>query len=90
MPRSRVSDASARRGRALGGALLAARRAKGISREAVSRAAGVSVETVRKIESGDTVTPEFFTVVSLARALEVNLDHLAGLEIPDDVSVSSP
>jgi DNA-binding XRE family transcriptional regulator len=83
MPRSRVSEMSARRGRDLGEALRTARSVRRISREAVSRAAGVSIETLRKIENGDTVTPEFFTVVSIARVLGLSLDQLANLATPD-------
>ena len=43
----------------------------------VAAASGVSVETLRKIETGRIVTPAFFTVVALARALELPLEALA-------------
>ena len=41
-------------------------------------AAGVPVETLRKIESGRTPTPAFFTIAALAAALGVPLEELAG------------
>jgi hypothetical protein len=34
------------------------------------------VETLRKIETGRIHTPAFFTVVALARALELSFDDL--------------
>jgi hypothetical protein len=37
----------------------------------------VSIETLRKIETGRIATPAFFTVVALARALELPLEALA-------------
>lgn len=43
----------------------------------VSAAAGVPVETLRKIETGRIVTPAFFTVAALARALDLELAALA-------------
>ncbi len=43
----------------------------------VAALSGVPIETLRKIETGRIVTPAFFTVVALARALEVPLDALA-------------
>jgi Helix-turn-helix domain len=43
----------------------------------VSAAAGIPVETLRKIETGRIVTPAFFTVVALARTLDLDLAALA-------------
>lgn len=63
------------RGRKLG-ALLRQRRGS-VSLGEVSMAAGISVETLRKIESGRIPTPAFFTVVALARVLDLSLDDLA-------------
>ncbi|HEX3333956.1 MAG TPA: helix-turn-helix transcriptional regulator [Acidimicrobiales bacterium] len=63
------------RGRHLGAVL---RRARGsMSLGEVAAAAGISVETLRKIETGRIPTPAFFTVVSLARVLELSLDDLS-------------
>ena len=48
----------------------------------VAGAAGVSAETLRKIETGRIPTPAFFTVASLATALGLSLDALAGAMVP--------
>jgi transcriptional regulator with XRE-family HTH domain len=45
----------------------------------VAARAGVSVETVRKIEHGRIPTPAFFTVVALARAVDLPIDELCRL-----------
>jgi transcriptional regulator with XRE-family HTH domain len=42
----------------------------------VAAAAGISVETLRKIEHGRVPTPAFFTVVAIARVLDVPLEAL--------------
>ena len=70
------------RGRRLG-ALL--RHARGPARLGeVATAAGISVETLRKIETGRIPTPAFFTVVALARVLELSLDEdLSPDSLPD-------
>jgi transcriptional regulator with XRE-family HTH domain len=44
----------------------------------VAAASGVPVETLRKIESGRTPTPAFFTVAALAYTLELSLEQVAG------------
>ncbi|MFC7479449.1 helix-turn-helix domain-containing protein [Luedemannella flava] len=68
------------RGLALGRAL---RRARGTRSGAdVALAAGISLDTLRKIERGAIATPAFFTVVALARVLELDLNDLAGLMDP--------
>jgi transcriptional regulator with XRE-family HTH domain len=43
----------------------------------VAAAAGISVETLRKIEHGRIPTPAFFTVVAIARVVDVSLETLA-------------
>ncbi len=63
------------RGRQLGSVLRQARGSAGLGEVAV--AAGISVETLRKIETGRIPTPAFFTVVALARALNLSLDDLS-------------
>jgi transcriptional regulator with XRE-family HTH domain len=68
------------RGRRLGSVL---RRQRGpASLGEVALAAGISVETLRKIETGRIPTPAFFTVVALARVLDLSLDELS-LVCPD-------
>lgn len=65
------------RGRLLGAALREARGTRTMVE--VAAAAGVSVETLRKIETGRSPSPEFFTVVRLGFALGLSLDRLAEL-----------
>jgi transcriptional regulator with XRE-family HTH domain len=48
-----------------------------LSAESLARSADISVETVRKIELGDVANPGFFTVVRIARAMDVDLDDFA-------------
>ncbi|MBQ0954222.1 helix-turn-helix domain-containing protein [Streptomyces sp. RK76] len=76
MPRRRLDADSQRRGQRLVSRLTHARRSSGRSAEAVARSAGISVETVRSIEKGRTITPEFFTVAALATELGLSLDEL--------------
>jgi transcriptional regulator with XRE-family HTH domain len=49
----------------------------------VAARAGISVETVRKIERGRVPTPAFFTVLALARAVDLSVADLCRLV--DDV-----
>jgi transcriptional regulator with XRE-family HTH domain len=75
MVRTPLSREQRDRGRALGRAL---QRARGEASAAdVARRAGISLDTLRKIERGAIVTPAFFTVAALARALGVDLAALA-------------
>jgi transcriptional regulator with XRE-family HTH domain len=75
MVRPMLTPEERERGRQLGAALRAARGAR--SMVEVAAISGVPIETLRKIETGRIVTPAFFTVVTLARALEVPLETLA-------------
>ena len=75
MVRPMLTPQERERGRRLGAALRAARSDR--SMVEVAAASGVPIETLRKIETGRIVTPAFFTVVTLARALDVPLDELA-------------
>jgi transcriptional regulator with XRE-family HTH domain len=74
MVRPPLSPEERERGRRLGGLLRAARGERPPAE--VAAASGVSLEALRKIESGRVPTPAFFTVVALARALDVPLDRL--------------
>jgi len=76
MTRRRLDTATQLRGQELASRLTQARRTSGRSAEAVARSAGISVETVRSIEKGRTITPEFFTVAALAMELGLSLDEL--------------
>jgi transcriptional regulator with XRE-family HTH domain len=69
------------RGRQLGSILRRARASASLGEVAV--AAGISVETLRKIETGRIPTPAFFTVVALARALNLSLDDISVDVLPD-------
>jgi transcriptional regulator with XRE-family HTH domain len=58
----------------LGRLLRRLREDAGWSREHLARRADISTETLRKIESGATTSPELFTVVALAEQLDTSLD----------------
>ncbi|WP_099024215.1 helix-turn-helix domain-containing protein [Mycolicibacterium palauense] len=49
----------------------------------VAEAASISPETLRKIETGRLVTPAFTTVAALAAVLDIALDDLARICLPD-------
>ncbi|HUD36391.1 MAG TPA: helix-turn-helix transcriptional regulator [Streptosporangiaceae bacterium] len=75
MVRPPLSPQDRLRGERLG---LMLRQARGQRSMAdVAAASGVPVETLRKIETGRIVTPAFFTVASLASALDLPLAQLA-------------
>jgi DNA-binding phage protein len=77
------------RGRALGAALRHARGRRTMVEVATS--AHISVETLRKIETGRSPSPEFFTVANICRALGITMEQLVPRS-PDagtDVSAAS-
>lgn len=80
MVRIPLSQAERDRGERLGQLLRAARGER--SMVDVALRAGISTETLRKIETGRIPTPAFFTVTALARALDLDLDQLAGATDP--------
>lgn len=69
-----LSEQDRERGLRLGEILRSARGDR--SMVEVAAQAGISVETLRKIETGRIPTPAFFTVVAIARAVDVSLDAL--------------
>ncbi len=74
MVRVPLSVAEIDRGRRLGQAL---REARGpLTMVEIAGRAGVSVETLRKIETGRSPSPEFFTIARLCSALRLPLDDL--------------
>lgn len=77
MSRPSLTSDERERGAALGRALAASREATGRSAEKVASDAGVSVETVRSIERGRIPNPGIFTVVAIARTLELDVGELA-------------
>jgi transcriptional regulator with XRE-family HTH domain len=85
MVRPMLTPTERERGRRLGAALRTARGDR--SMVEVAAASGVPIETLRKIETGRIVTPAFFTVAALAKALDVPLEALAS-EGRDDLAAA--
>lgn len=88
MVRVPLTNEQIERGRMLGKAL---RRARG-SRTMVEVAsvAGVSVEALRKIETGRSPSPEFFTVAQLCGALGISTEALVTAAVaPDETAIAS-
>ena len=69
-----LTEAERERGIRLGAILRDARGERPATE--VAAASGVPVDTLRKIESGRIPTPAFFTVVALARELDLPLERL--------------
>ena len=88
MVRTPLSPQERIRGERLGALLRSARGAR--SMVEVAALSGVPVETLRKIETGRVPTPAFFTVASLAYALDLDLAdivaHCAGGPSPKSAS----
>jgi transcriptional regulator with XRE-family HTH domain len=81
MVRSPLTPQQLAAGKRLGAHL---RQARGDRRPAdVAQAAAISPETLRKIETGRLATPAFATVAALAAVLEIPLEDLARLCVPD-------
>lgn len=82
MVRSPLTPQQRAVGQRLGARLRAAR---GDRKPAdVAHAASISPETLRKIETGRLATPAFTTVAALAAVLEIPLDDLAQICLPDN------
>ncbi len=58
--------------------LRALRVDRGLTQEQLAGNARVAVSTLRKIESGRVVEPGYFTMLSLAAALGIDLSELNG------------
>ena len=80
MVRPPLSQQDRERGIRLGERLRAARGER--TSVEVAQAAGVSVETLRKIEHGRVPTPAFFTVVAIARAVDLPVETLCEEPLP--------
>jgi transcriptional regulator with XRE-family HTH domain len=87
MVRPPLTPAERERGRRLGALIRAARGDR--SPAEIAALSGVSLEALRKIETGRVPTPAFFTVVALARALDVPLERFAGIDEPAEGSLAS-
>lgn len=78
-----------RRGQELGAALRVARGAR--TMVDVAQGAGVSVETLRKIETGRSPSPEFFTILRICAELGLSMDgfgKLSGEAVPESALAS--
>lgn len=81
MVRSPLTSQQRAAGRRLGAFL---REARGDRKPAeVADAASISPETLRKIETGRLATPAFTTVAALAVVLQIPLDELARICLPE-------
>ncbi|MFT2817762.1 helix-turn-helix domain-containing protein [Leifsonia sp. A12D58] len=87
MVRVPLTAAEIRRGQDLGAALRAARGLR--TMVAVSSRASVSVETLRKIETGRSPSPEFFTIVRICSALGITLDELLLFSVDNEVEAAA-
>jgi transcriptional regulator with XRE-family HTH domain len=76
MVRAPLTPEERLRGERLGALLRSARGTRPMAE--IAELSGVPVETLRKIETGRIPTPAFFTVASLAFALGLTLDQVAG------------
>jgi DNA-binding XRE family transcriptional regulator len=80
MVRPPLSPQDRERGIRLGERLRAARGER--TSVEVAQAAGISVETLRKIEHGRVPTPAFFTVVAIARVVDLPVESLCEESLP--------
>jgi transcriptional regulator with XRE-family HTH domain len=74
MVRPPLSPEERARGERLGTLLRGARGARSMTE--IAAASGVPVETLRKIETGRTATPAFFTVAALAASVGLALEDV--------------
>lgn len=73
---SRHSERPQDHARALAQRVRALREGRGWSRERLAKEAGIAVGTLARLESEGAIQPGFFTVGSVAEALEISLDEL--------------
>jgi transcriptional regulator with XRE-family HTH domain len=86
MVRAPLTPQERLRGERLGALLRSARGARSMSE--IAALSGVPVETLRKIETGRIPTPAFFTIASLAVALDLTLEQIASHCMPPRSSAS--
>lgn len=67
----------------LGVAIRRLREAKGVTLEVLGKRCGISHAGLSKIERGETKEPAFETIVKVAKALNVPLDHLVQMAESD-------
>jgi transcriptional regulator with XRE-family HTH domain len=63
----------------LGKKIREARTKKGLSQQQLAAEASVAIGTVRALEGARSVDPSFFTVTSIAKALDLDVTGLAKL-----------
>ncbi|MGE2835397.1 helix-turn-helix domain-containing protein [Mycobacterium sp. SMC-4] len=81
MVRSPLTPQQLAAGKRLGACLRQARGDRTLVE--VAQAAGISPETLRKIETGRLATPAFATVAALALVLDLALDELVRICLPE-------
>jgi transcriptional regulator with XRE-family HTH domain len=81
MVRSPLTPEQLAAGKRLGAYLRHARGDRKLA--VVAQAAAISPETLRKIETGRLATPAFTTVAALAVVLDVPLEELARICLPE-------
>lgn len=74
----------------LGEAIRRIRESKRITLEALGKRCGISHAGLSKIERGETKEPAFETIVKVAKALNVPLDHLVKMAEGQDSDEASP
>jgi transcriptional regulator with XRE-family HTH domain len=88
MVRAPLTPEERLRGERLGALLRSARGSRSMAE--IAGVSGVPVETLRKIETGRIPTPAFFTVASLAFALGLTLDQIAGHCVDKNCAAAVP
>lgn len=74
----------------LGQRLQAARKAAGLTQQELCQKADLSYSTLAKIERGAIKSPSIFTIQNVAKALNVGLDSLLGLQSSMPVAQAAP
>ena len=63
---------------------------KGLTNADIAKLSDIPLATVTRVFNESTPNPTFITIISLARALGVSLDELAGFKHPDEQPLASP
>jgi transcriptional regulator with XRE-family HTH domain len=84
MVRAPLTPQERLRGERLGALLRSARGTRSMAE--IAALSGVPVETLRKIETGRIPTPAFFTIASLAVALDLTLEQIASHCTPPEAT----
>ncbi|MTV24825.1 helix-turn-helix transcriptional regulator [Nitriliruptoraceae bacterium ZYF776] len=79
MGRRRHTETEQRRGQALGQLLTAERTRRHLSQQDAAHQAGLAIGTIRKLESGSTPNPGFYTLAAYAKVLSIDLKQIENL-----------